>query len=302
MVGPPGFEPGSREPKSERMMGVESVDWSLFEDWLLKGHDRVYARKLVNDARKYCFVFEDPGRASVIGGLSRANKRCVMAALANLAKYLGVYDYWKKIARNSGLRWEKRPAIETVLDILNSDLDGLEEWLMNGCRVLPKEHASVLGFMAVTGLRPSEACMSTLLVSELTEGDKLDQYFNADLMMLEHFRYPKLFLRNVKNCYISFVPDEMLGLLQTVRPQITYTALKRALQRRKQQVRLKDMRHLYATKLREHLPREVIDLLQGRVGQSIFIRHYYKPYLKKIQRKVFRAISPLTNELLQILN
>jgi integrase len=278
-----------------------SVDWSLFEDWLLKAHDRVYVRKLLNDAQKYCFVFKEPGRASVVGGLSRDRKRSVMAALANLAKYLGMYDYWKAVARNSGLRWEKRPAIETVLDILNSDLDTLEEWLMHECRILPKEHASVLGFMAVTGLRPSEACMSTLLISELTEEDRLDQYFNAELMMLEHFRYPKLFLRNVKNCYISFVPGEMLDLIQTVRPQITYVALKHALQKREQRIRLKDMRHLYATKLREHLPREVIDLLQGRVGQSIFLRHYYKPYLGKIQRKVFRAISPLTNDLLAAL-
>jgi hypothetical protein len=233
-VGLPGFEPGSREPKSSQMLTVGSVDWSVYEDWLLKGHERAYALKLLNDGRKYCFVFEEPGRASVIDGLSRAKKRGVMAALANLAKYLGVYDYWKVIARNSGLRWEKRPAIETVLDILNSDLDTLEEWLLNGFRILPKEHASVLGFMAVTGLRPSEACMSTVLISELTEEGRLDRYLNAELMMLEHFRYPKLFLRNVKNCYISFVPDEMLDLIGTVKPQITYTALKRALQRRKQ--------------------------------------------------------------------
>lgn len=271
-------------------------------DWLIKGHDRVYARKLLNYAKEYALVFEEPQQASVVAKLSKDKRRIVMAALANLAKYAGRYDYWKQIVANAGLKYEKKSAIDVAFGILNSDLHTLEEWLTKVLKAIPQRHASVLAFTAITGLRPSEGCMSTALITEMAEQDSLDNYFNQKLMMLEHFRYGKLFLRGNKNCYISFVPKEMLDYILEVKPTISYAALIHVLQRRRFRVRVKDLRHLHGTKLREHVPKEIVDLIHGRVGQSVFLRYYYEPFLNEVKQKVLRAMEPFTHQLLSTIN
>lgn len=76
----------------------------------------------------------------------------------------------------------------------------------------------------------------------------------------------------------------------------------RALQQRNLRIRTKDLRHLYATRMREHIPGEMIDLIQGRIGESVFLRYYYEPFLKEIREKVLKAAEPFTMKLLSTLN
>jgi len=135
----------------------------------------------------------------------------------------------------------------------------------------------------------------------LAEEDRLSEYFDRELSMLEHFRFPGLFLRESKNCYVSFVPEDLVELVVEAKPKVGYDVLKSALRKKGLPCRLMDLRKLYATRLRDEVPREVIDLLQGRVGQSIFLRHYYKPYLATVREQVFKTIEPLKNELKAIL-
>ncbi len=56
-------------------------------------------------------------------------------ALANLSKYLGIYEHWRSIAKNAGLKWEKRSALETLINILNTDITKVEDWLKD---LIPK--------------------------------------------------------------------------------------------------------------------------------------------------------------------
>jgi len=44
-------------------------------------------------------------------------------------------------------------------------------------------------------------------------------------------------------------------------------------------------RKIFATYLRQHgIEQEIIDLLQGRISKSIFMRHYYRPDLDSLER------------------
>ena len=123
--------------------------------------------------------------------------------------------------------------------------------------------------------------------------------------MLEHFKFPKLFLRGSKNCYISFVSQDLLDLIRETAKvferDITYAAMVWGIQKIAHlPVRMLQLRKLYATTLREKgVTKEIIDLLQGRIGQSIFLRHYYKPYLSKVKAKVLKAIEPMTTDLIE---
>jgi len=72
--------------------------------WLLRGHASGNAGDLCRYARRYRMVLWQPGEAGCLDGLSASSCRQAMAALSNLAKFLGVYKRWKDVVENSGLK------------------------------------------------------------------------------------------------------------------------------------------------------------------------------------------------------
>ena len=257
-----------------------------------------YARDLLRYSKRYYHVLLN-GDASVLLGISSDTRRLVMSSLANLSKYLGVYDQWKALVKKYGLKWESRSSLETFISILNTNIEDVKDWLMKVIRKLPRDYAVVEVFLALTGLRPSEGINSLELISHLSEIDQLDNYLNEELLMLEHFRYPKMFLRRSKNAYISFVTQNLLDLVLEIKPRIKYATLDTKINRLGFSNKTKHLRKLYATYLRNNgIPSEVIDILQGRISSSIFLRFYYKPFLKEIRNKVIKAIKPLEQNIL----
>jgi len=276
-------------------LSKEGVDWRGFDKWLQNKLNYAYARKVWNYAKTYSYMLFDPPKASVLSGFSKAKRRNIMAALANLAKFLGMYDTWKMIVSGAGLHWQKTSHLQVFLSMLNTDLGDVKVWLRQAVDRLPAKYSAVLTFAAATGLRPEEACKSASLLSELADAGRLDTYLNGQLNMLEHFRYPGLFIRGCKNCYISFVPEDVLTLLLKVKPKMTVVGLRKALQKAGLQVRIKDLRKLFATIVRDSgVSDEVVDLLEGRIPQNVFLRHYYKPdLLKSVREKVLAATETL---------
>jgi len=252
--------------------------------------------------RRYYDVLRNPRKISQIGALNKDQKRMAMAGLANLSKYLGCYSYWRTLVKNTGLRWEKKVSLDIVLDIMNTNLQDCWAWLKEVLIKMPKEYGCVLVFTALTGLRPSEAVNSTRLISELSENSRLEKYLNMEFLMLKHFRYSDLFLRRYKNAYISFITPELLELITTIKPRIKYATLHTKIHRLGLPNKTKQLRKYFATKLRENLPTEAIDLLQGRINRSLFLRYYYKPFLKDIRDRTLKGIEPLQKELLTTLS
>jgi len=120
-------------------------------------------------------------------------------------------------------------------------------------------------------------------------------------MMLQHFKFPELFLKRSKNAYISFITPQLLALVQETKPRIQYSAIDTKLGREGFNTQTKQLRKPFATKLRTTLPQELIDLLQGRVSQTIFMKFYYRPLLEDTKTKVIKAIEPTQKELIEIL-
>ena len=131
--------------------------------------------------------------------------------------------------------------------------------------------------------------------------DRLDGYMDDELGMLEHFRYPNLFIRDSKNVYISFVSKKLLDVVLVYRPNLTHDDPKSRLRKRHFSIHLKDLRKLHRTMLREYMPAETIDLLHGRVSSSILLRFCYRPFLQDIRDKVMKALAPLEKQLLTLL-
>ncbi|HET9806254.1 MAG TPA: integrase [Nitrososphaeraceae archaeon] len=133
-------------------------------------------------------------------------------------------------------------------------------------------------FLTLTGLRPTEACESIKII----ESD-VDKYLNKDTMVLEHFRFPDIFIRT-KNAYISIVSEKILDIAKQAN-KVTYTSVKLAIKRRGVEMHMNYCRKIFATYLRSKgVEQEVIDLLQGRIPKNIFVRHYYKPDIRSFNR------------------
>jgi intergrase/recombinase len=127
----------------------------------------------------------------------------------------------------------------------------------------------------------------------------LDKYLDRDLMMLQHFRFPNLFLRRSKNAYISFITPQLLALVEEAKPRIKYSAIDTKLGREGFNTQTKQLRKLFATKLRTNLPQELVDLLQGRVSQTVFMKFYYRPLLEDARNKTLTSLQTLQNELIE---
>ena len=150
-----------------------------------------------------------------------------------------------------------------------------------------------LGFNLLTGLRKEESITSFNFILQLNAEGKLEEYYNQELGVLEHFKYGDLFLRHTKNCYISIVPKDLVQTIANSQP-VSYSAIRKRLTRKKQPLRIKELRSYYATYLRNHgILAEYVDLIQGRIPKSVFARHYLK--VEDLQGLVNQVLSVTTN-------
>jgi intergrase/recombinase len=64
--------------------------------------------------------------------------------------------------------------------------------------------------------------------------------------------------------------------------------------------RIKDLREHFATYMLNHgLLREEIDLIQGRIGKSLFIKHYFSPAINDLKNRMLSANQRIISELRQ---
>jgi integrase len=286
-----------RPPECKRLYSEEI--WTNFGSWLLKTHRKAHAKEIFRYAKRFAFVLEKPALASQLLMLSKDVRRVTMSSLSNLSKYLGIYEQWKSTIRNHGLKWENTTSLETFLSILNSNIEQTETWLKQVILKLPREYATVLVFDVLTGLRPSEAATSCNLITELSENENLPRYLDKELMMLQHFRFPEMFLRKSKNAYISFITPQLLDLILETKPRIKYSAIDTKIGREGFNTQTKQLRKLFATRLRTSLPQELVDLLQGRVSQTVFMKFYYRPLLEDARNKTLASMQTLQDELIE---
>lgn len=147
--------------------------------------------------------------------------------------------------------------------------------------------------VSLSELEKEEAINSFNLIITLAKQNKLSEYYNRELNCLMHFKYPKLFLRNTKNVYISFVPESIVNQIANSSP-ITYPAIRKRLSRNNLKVRISELRDYYGTNLLQHgILEQEVNLLQGRIPVNVFIRHYWSPKLGELRDRVFKALDQM---------
>jgi hypothetical protein len=114
-------------------------------------------------------------------------------------------------------------------------------WLKNAIAQIPKPYANILIYNTLTGLRPTEACQSIALIQS-----DLQNYLNKDKMILEHYKYPEIYIRKSKKAFISIVDNDIIRIGQES-ANCGYNALRNYLVRRKLGMNMLYCRKIFAT-------------------------------------------------------
>jgi hypothetical protein len=86
--------------------------------------------------------------------------------------------------------------------------------------VLPPVMGEIVKFGVLVGLRPSEVVQSVRLLQNSGAS-----YYNPERQVLEHFRFPDIFLRRTKKAYISFVSPEILKIANSISAASSYNKI-----------------------------------------------------------------------------
>jgi intergrase/recombinase len=252
---------------------IDDKFWVKFQEYLLISHNKHTAKARLLYSKKYYQVLTEANAQELLI-LSNDKRIHAMKALAALSKYLGCYDLWKSIIERYQLKWSNEDAVQVFQNITNTDHDfsSMVKWLKDAYSQLSQSYGNILLFNALTGLRPEEAIQSI----KILHNKESDNYLK-DNTVLEHYKYPSIFIRRTKKAYISIVNGTILGLAREAADH-SYNALRLSIKHKGLDMNMAFCRKIFATHLRNNrIEPEIIDLLQGRIPKSVFARHYFRP-------------------------
>jgi hypothetical protein len=313
----PGFEPGISDSKGggvaspdarlqtpavassssvspSSLTPTTSINWDKYKEYLYVNQRPNTARLALKYGKKYSYVLEHMDIKDLLA-LPPAKQRHIMKALANLAKYSGVYEQWNNLRRQHKLHWSSTNTLDVFERIMNNgtNYSKMLEYIKQVLSMLPRSHANVITFATLTGLRPVESCNSVQLIHR-----DLSNYLNYDLFILEHFKWKDIFIRSTKKAFIGVMTDRVLQIAKTADPQ-SYTSIYAYLHKRGLPMRMNYCRKIFGTHLRYcGIESEMVNLLEGRISPEIFVRHYWSPNMKQDIERVRKAIDSLADQLI----
>jgi len=267
------------------------IDLDIFKQWLInKEFSASYIKNIMPCARKYGYlIYSDSLRDLEL--LSNWQRTHAVKALIMLSKYVGTYTQFKDRLNQHGIKMYRTNGLTAFLRILNANNKDTLLWLEQTLPYLRQNEQLFAKFLKLSGLRVSEGITSFNLCIKLAKEGRLSEYYDSSLNVLCHFKYPKLFIRRSKACYITFIKPQFLEEITHSQP-VTYPSIRKKLERSKIPMRLNELRDIFGTHLVNSGILEIEqNLCCGRIPVSIFIRHYWSPKLKELGNRVFRALD-----------
>jgi hypothetical protein len=277
-MGRKGFEPSN--PAMSRQL--DNAFWEQYKVHLSTATNNETRNDRISYAKKYYSILYS-GNASELLTLSNDKRIHAMKSISSLSKYLGCYDTWKRIIEKYQLKWSTENSLQCFNDIWNTktNYSSMVSWIKGAYLKLPKDYGNILLYCTLTGLRPDEACKSIQLIHA-----EIGKYLNKQTMTLEHFRYPDIFIRRTKKAYVSIATNEILKIVSHSGNH-SYNSIRGMVRKNHMEMKMSYCRKVFATYLRMNgLEPEIIDLLQGRIPKSLFVKHYYRPDMQNDRIRV----------------
>ena len=292
VAGGEGFEPSTPNLGVGFPNGF-SID--NFKDFVQGKYCKSYASQILNFVQKHSEYLDNP---SLMLSLKPSVRRNALKSMVALSKYVGCYESYKSKLKSYGIKWiNEDTAFNGFLSIFSKQHDTLGAWVKQIQPLISDSEKLFLRFLAITGLRRTEAITSFNMVIDLNVCGKLGEYYNPELSVLEHYKH-KVFLRGTKNAYISFVSKELIEQI-CLSQKISYYAFHSRLNRKHIPLRFKEFRSYHNSYLRKQgIISELVDVLAGRVPKSVFTRHYLGEDMRDFSIQVLGIEENLEKSLL----
>jgi intergrase/recombinase len=276
----------------------ENIDLNEFKKWLIaKEYSKSYIAVTMSCANRYSYILQNNCLRD-LDALTNNKKASAVKALILLSKFLGNATQFKKKLEEYGIKIDRPDSLTSFLRLFNANGNDTIQWYKQAISKLRDHESLFTKFLLYSGLRTSECINSFNLIIKLARENKLSEYYDSELNVLCHFKYPKLFIRRTINCYITFIQPEFLSKITESKP-VSYSMIRKRLERRHMHLRFNELRDKFGTHLLSHGILEAeINLCQGRIPVDIFIRHYWSPKLKELGSRIFKALETIESSLL----
>ena len=273
-----------------------NVDWAKYEEWVNREYrpKSAYDRIRYAKAYAYCLLEND---CSDLLTLTNDKREHIMNALSCLSKFLGIYENWSSMIKNYGLKWRIRDDNLIIKRFTKTqDPDELFEWIRQIKAQCP-DLINFMDLMLTTGLRFEESIDSYNLIVKLSQEGKIEEYYNHEKELLEHYKFKLLFLRRTKKAFVSFVSQELIKKIASSNEILAKQFIKSKVRRKTNRIRFSDMREIHGSLLAKTLGNAEIDFLHGRVSTSVFMRNYFNPaWIVDLKERTFKATKNIMDQ------
>ena len=272
----------------------DDLDLNEYDKWLRAKFSTSYRRAMFCYGKKYHTYLNAKSNLRDLELLSTDVKSLAIKALILLSKYKGSYSQFKNRLTENGIKLSKTDSLGAFLRILNASNSDVLTWYNSIISKLEENQKLFSKFLMHSGLRTTEAILSFNKIIELSKEGKIKEYYDESLNCLCHFKYPKQFIRRTKNCYISFISPKFLNEISLSQP-VGYNTIRKRLERsNSKKMRFNEYRDYFGTYLLQHgLLEQEVNLFQGRIPVSVFVRHYWSPKLKELSNKIIALTEDL---------
>jgi intergrase/recombinase len=269
-----------------------TFDFADFANWVQSKYSDSYKNTILCYTRKYHNLVTAENLRE-IDLLPATIKNNAIKSLIVLSKFLGNYKEFSERLRSFDIKINRPDSLQAFLRILNASNSDAMTWYNSAVKLFRENERLFAKFLLRSGLRTSEAINSFNLIIELARENKLSEYYDSELNVLCHFKYPKLFIRRTKCCFITFLEPKFLSEIVSSQ-SLSYASIRKRLERKKMKLRFNELRDYFGTYLLNHGILEAeINLCQGRIPVDIFIRHYWSPKLKELGSRIFKALETI---------
>ena len=219
----------------------------------------------------------------------------LIKSLIIYSKFKGFYEEFSKRLKDYGIKLNGVSTYNAFLRIYNNTNNtnhNVLEWINQIKPYLRDNENLFIQFLKATGIRKDEGIESFNLIIQLAKLNRLSEYYNLELNCLQHFKYSKLFIRKTKNLYISFIPESLVSAIANSE-SVSYSAIRKRLERKGIHLRINELRDYYATLLISNGFNELeVNLLQGRISGILF-KHYWSPKLSELRDRIFKILDSI---------
>jgi intergrase/recombinase len=275
------------------------INWEEFKAWLSGRFEVRTAQRRLRYAEKFhhCLLNRNFAELQLLNNNKRSH---ILKALSALAKFLGIYDDFKALVRNYGIKWAGTLPEDLMIKRLTrvADHDDMARWVQSFKEALP-DLSLFIDFQVSTGLRFEEAIEANNLIIKLGGQGRLNEYYSNEKQALEHFRFRQVFIRRSKKAFVSFVAPELINKIAAEGKEVNRNIIHCRLKRRKMRAKFSDLREYYASFMTKYLRESEIDFLQGRISASVFMRNYFNPaWLSDLKHRALQGAQELLKSLI----